>query len=176
MKLFSWSIKKQAYKMFWYLHKHKSMQAKELDLLKGHNAAIILKLESSAWELKEKNKELEQLPCLLEDETITTFENGKYIDEVREVIMDLFAKNVFMSKVNEEIPTVLQKLGGKSISRLPSKAVHLHLLIEANRCPARKSNVKSGWSISGNWKYLHGDGTTKYHIHYQDFEVTTPYC
>ena len=36
-----------------------------------------------------------------------------------------------MSKVNEVICTVLQKLAGKSISRLPSKAVHSRLLVEA---------------------------------------------
>ena len=78
----------------WQLQNHKSRQAKELDLLKEQNAATILKLESSAGELKEKNKELEQLTRLLEDETITTFENGKYVDEVQEVIMDLLAMNV----------------------------------------------------------------------------------
>ena len=32
-------------KMLWHLQKHKSMQTKELDLLKEHNAAMILKLE-----------------------------------------------------------------------------------------------------------------------------------
>ena len=55
-------------KKLWHLQNHKSRQAKELDLLKEHNAVMILKLESSAGELKEKNKELEQLTCLLEDE------------------------------------------------------------------------------------------------------------
>ena len=32
-------------KMLWHLQKHESMQTKELDLLKEHNAAMILKLE-----------------------------------------------------------------------------------------------------------------------------------
>ena len=45
--------------------------------------------------------------------------------------MDLLAMNVSMSKVNEVIRAVLQKLGGKSISRLPSKAVHSRLPVEA---------------------------------------------
>ena len=163
----------------WHLQNSKSRQAKELDLLKEHNAVMILKLESSAEELKEKNKELEQLTCLLEDETITTFENGKYVDEVRDVIMDLLAMNVSMSKVNEVIRTVLQKLAGKNISRLPSKAVHSRLLVEAKHL----ADVQLGRAmleeadpsqVIGNT--LHGDGTTKYHRHYQDFEVTTPSC
>ena len=161
-------------KKLWLVQNSKGRQAKELDLLKEHNAAMILKLESSAEGLKEKNKELEQLTCLLEDKTITTFENGKYVDEVREVIMDFLAMNVSMSKVNEVIRTVLQKLAGKSTSRLPSKAVHSRLLVEANHL----ADVQLGRAmleeadpsqVIGNT--LHGDGTTKYHRHYQDFEV-----
>ena len=159
----------------WCLQNSKGRQAKELDLLKEHNAAMILKLESSA----EKNKELEQLTCLLEDKTITTFENCKYVDEVPEVIMDFLAMNVSMSKVNEVIRTVLQKLAGKSISRIPSKVVHSRLLVEAKhladvqlgRAMLEEADISQ---VIGNT--LHGDGTTKYHQHYQDFEVTTPPC
>ena len=55
------------------------------------------------------------LTCLLEDDTISTFEDGKYADEVREVIMELLAMNVSMSKVNDVIWTVLKKLAGKSL-------------------------------------------------------------
>ena len=122
---------------------------------------------------------MEQLTCLLKDETITTFEKGKYVDEVRKVIMDLLAMNVSISKVNEVIRTVLQKLGGKSISRLPSKAVHSRLPVEAKHLAdvqlGRAMLEKADPSrVTGNT--LHGDGTTKYHRHYQDFEVTTPYC
>ena len=161
-------------KKLWLVQNSKGRQAKELDLLKEHNAAMILKLESSAEGLKEKNKELEQLTCLLEDKTITTFENGKYVDEVREVIMDFLAMNVSMSKVNKVIRTVLQKLAGKSTPRLPSKAVHSRLLVEAKHL----ADVQLGRAmleeadpsqVIGNT--LHGDGTTKYHRHHQDFEV-----
>ena len=162
-----------------HIKKQKSTQANEIDLLKEHNAANILKLESCAKELKEKNKELEQLTCLLEDETISTFEDGKYVDEVREVIMDLLAMNVSMSKVNEVIRTVLKKLTWKRLSRLPSKAVHSRLFVEAKHL----TDVQLGRAmleeadpsqVVGNT--LHRDGTTKYHRHYQDFEITTPSC
>ena len=162
-----------------HIKKQKSTQANEIDLLKEHNAANILKLESCAKELKEKNKELEQLTCLLEDETISTFEDGKYVDEVREVIMDLLAMNVSMSKVNEVIRTVLKKLTWKRLSRLPSKAVHSRLFVEAKHL----ADVQLGRAmleeadpsqVVGNT--LHRDGTTKYHRHYQDFEITTPSC
>ena len=153
------------------------MQAKEIDSLKDHNATIILKLESSADELKEKNKELEQLTCLLEDETITTFENGKYVDEVREVIMDLLAMNVSMNKVNEVIRMVLQTLAGKSISRRPRKTVYSRLFqakhladVQLGRAMLEEADPSQ---VIGNT--LDGDGATKYR-HYQDFEVTTTSC
>ena len=162
-----------------HIKKQKSTQANEIDLLKEHDTANILKLESCAKELKEKNKELEQLTFLLEDETISTFEDGKYVDEVREVIMDLLAMNVSMSKVNEVIRTVLKKLTWKRLSRLPSKAVHSRLFVEAKHL----ADVQLGRAmleeadpsqVVGNT--LHRDGTTKYHRHYQDFEITTPSC
>ena len=70
---------------------------------------------------------------MLKDETISTFKDDKYVDEVREVIMALLAMNVSMSKVNEVIRTVLKILAGKSLSRLPSKVVHSRLLVEAKR-------------------------------------------
>lgn len=99
-------------------------------MLKEHNTANILKLESCAKELKEKNKELEQLTCLLEDETISTFEDGKYVDEVREVIMDLLAMNVSMSKD-------LSEDSKKSLEQMGNFYCKLHLLVnlgeEANK-------------------------------------------
>ena len=52
---------------------------------------------------------------------MTTFENGKYVDEVQEVIMDLLALNVSMSKVNEVIRTVLHKLAVVSQQGSPLK-------------------------------------------------------
>lgn len=144
-----------------HIKKQKSTQANEIDLLKEHNAAI----ESCAKELKEENKELEQLTCLLEDETISTFEDGKYVDEVREVIMDLLAMNVSMSKVNEVIRTVLKKLTWKRLSKLPSKAVHSRLFVEAKHL----ADVQLGRAmleeadpsqVVGNT--LHRDGTTTF--------------
>lgn len=132
-----------------------------------------------AKELKKKNNKLEQLNCLLEDETISTFEDGKYVDDVCKVIINLLAMNVSKSKFNEVIPTDLKKLAGNSISRLPSMTVHSRLLVEAKHL----ADVQLGraileeadpFQVVGNT--LHGDGTTKYHRHYQDFELTTPSC
>ena len=65
------------------------------------------------------------------------------------------------------------------MSRLPSKAVHSRLFVEAKHL----ADVQLGRAmleeadpsqVVGNT--LHRDGTTKYHRHYQDFEITTPSC
>ena len=56
----------------------------------------------------------------MEDDVISTFENGKYTDEIREAIMELLQMNVSMTKVKNVIRTVLKKLAGKDIGRLPS--------------------------------------------------------
>ena len=51
-----------------------------------------------------KISELEQLNILLESDQVLTFENGRYINEVRECIMALLTKcNVSMNKVNNVI-------------------------------------------------------------------------
>ena len=139
-------------KKVWHLQKSKSVQANKIVALKEHNFAGILHLEANAKELKEKNKELEQLSCLLEDDTISTFEDGKYVNEIREVIMELLTTNVSMNKVNDVIRIVLKKLSGKSILRLPSKAVHSRLLVEAKHI-AGGHNAGGSRHITCSWKH-----------------------
>ena len=74
------------------------------------------------------------------------------------------------------IQTVLKELAGKRLLRIPIKAVHSHLLVEAKHL----ADVQLGraileevdlFQVVGNT--LHEDGTTKCQ-HYQDFEITTP--
>ena len=77
-------------------------------------------------EISKHNKtitELEQLNVLLENEQIITFQNGKYVNEIRECIMSLLTEcNVSMNKVNSVISIVLKKMTGVIPQRLPSNA------------------------------------------------------
>ena len=81
---------------------------------------LVEKHETQILELKNKiemnNKkiaELEQLNVCLENDKILTFENGRYINEVRECIMSLVTEcNVSIKKVNKVISTVLRNLTG----------------------------------------------------------------
>ena len=71
-------------------------------------------LEKEVKRLTSENKELLQLVSLLEKDEVTTFENGRYTNEVREVIMELLNLNVSLSKINQVITAVLTKLGSKN--------------------------------------------------------------
>ena len=132
----------------------------------------IADLQKNIEDLNRENKELQELLCLLQDEELIVFQNGRYCDDIRETIMELLNMNVSMNKVNDVIKLVLKNLAGKEVERLPSNAVKSRLLIEARRLAhvqvieAMKDGGKSG-------NCLHGDGTTKYHRHYQSFQITT---
>ncbi|XP_065641561.1 uncharacterized protein LOC136073625 isoform X1 [Hydra vulgaris] len=122
--------------------------------------------------------ELQKLVSLLDDDEVITFEDGRYSDDIRETIMKLLSMNVSINSVNEVIIVVLNKLAKKNISRLPSAAVKCRLMQEASILgqfqvaeAMLENNLINKNSKIGNC--LHGDGTQKYHKHYQNFQVTT---
>ena len=126
--------------------------------------------------LDEKEKELEVLDALLNDSQIQTFADGKYHDYVRLTVMELLSMNVSMNKVNEVITTVLSRFTGKIPDKLPSKGLLSQLLIEARHLAdiqVGEAMIKDQdlSTVLGNT--IHGDGTTKYHRHYQSFQITT---
>ena len=59
--------------------------------------------------LSKENKDF-NLSSLLHDRRIITFQNGRYSNDIREVIMELVSLNVCMNKLNDVIITVLKKL------------------------------------------------------------------
>ena len=127
-------------------------------------------LDNSVSILEKENKDLQKFIAILEDPEIITFENGRYNNEVREVIMELLSLNVSMSRVNDVIKCVISKLTKKSIRRLPSAGVRSRLINEA--LILSQVQVKEAMESSDS-NCLHGDGTSKYHRHYQNFQITT---
>ena len=83
--------------------------------------------EEQLKNLEDENRELEHLVALLEENGIVTFQDGRYCDEVRKVIMDLLSMDVSMSQVNNVIKTVLKKLADKNVSKLPSMGLESRL-------------------------------------------------
>ncbi|XP_072051465.1 uncharacterized protein [Amphiura filiformis] len=165
--------KRTLYKHGWYMDKREEKRRGETNKIFGEE--YIRQLTQKMKVLDERNKELEQLFVLLESEEIETFHDGKYDDEVREVIMDLLCMNVGMNKVNDVIRAVLQKLAKKDIGRLPSNHIKSNLLMEARFLADVEvaEAMRKGadlQSVLGN--SIHGDGTTKFHKKYQNFQVT----
>ena len=148
-----------------------SLSTTRNDLEQEH---LQLHLDRNKLELKEK--ELDYLQTMLEDDVIKNFEDGKYLDHIRSAIMELLSMNVSVNKVNDVIRIVLKNFAGKEIDRLPSKGLLSQFLIEARHI----ADIQVGetmlkdidlTSVLGNT--LHGDGTTKYNRHYQNFQIST---
>ena len=74
-------------------------------------------LENGIDMLSQRNKELNELLALLDGDSVTTFENEKYTNDVRETIMALLSLNVSMTKVSEVVRIVLDKLAKKGGGR-----------------------------------------------------------
>ncbi|CAC5376945.1 unnamed protein product [Mytilus coruscus] len=91
-----------------------------------------LNLKQHVYFLENENEEMkERLEELMKNKEITTFENGKYNDTVREVYAVLLAANVGVKNVEHIVKTVLNKLGGVKIDRLPKKTFAEIMLVEA---------------------------------------------
>lgn len=126
--------------------------------------------------LTEKVNQLMQVNNVVESGLISTFEDGKYINDMRECCMLLMTEcNVSISKLPSVIDTVLKKLTGKETLRTPSQTFLSRLYTEA-RIVASKQIVDTmltdydASDLTGN--VLHQDATTKFHQHWEGIQVT----
>ena len=126
--------------------------------------------------LERRNKDLEELIALLDDNDVNAFQDGRYTDTIRKTIMELLAQNVSMNKVNSVIRTVLKNLAGKVVSRLPSAGTRSRIALEANHLASIEvaMAMKSAKPEDAVGNCIHGDGTTKHHRKYQNWQVTLP--
>lgn len=161
--------KRKLYKQAWYQKKqrerHSSGMSEELE-----------SLQERVKFLERREKELQELIDLMEDDSIMTFEEGRYNDCIRQTIMELLAQNVSMNKVSSVIRTVIKNLAGKCLDRLPSIGTVSKLALEANHLAsievALAMERADPQEAVGNC--IHGDGTTKHHRKFQNFQVTLP--
>eukprot|EP00057_Strongylocentrotus_purpuratus_P006869 XP_011661343.1 PREDICTED: uncharacterized protein LOC105436956 isoform X1 [Strongylocentrotus purpuratus] len=140
------------------------------------NESEIKRLKEAVASSNTRIAELEQLNVILEDEMIHTFEGGKYVNELRETIMILLTEcNVSMSKIKKVINTVCKNLLGKLPERLPSLGTLDRILSEAKFVAQNqifKCMEEGGDPTKLTGNTLHNDATTKFHHHYQGFQVT----
>lgn len=82
--------------------------------------------------------------------------------------------NVPMRKIDDVIKIVLNKLAQQDIDRLPSNWLKSQLLLEARGlADIQLAEALLEEELMPNTGHcLHGDGTTKFHKHYQDFEIS----
>ncbi|CAG2192103.1 unnamed protein product [Mytilus edulis] len=106
----------------------------------------------------------------MKNKEITTFENGKYNDTVREVYSVLLAANVGVKNVEHIVKTVLNKLGGVKIDRLPKKTFAEIMLVEAKAlAPIQSVDAM----INSDACTLHTDGTKRKGREYGGLQVGT---
>ncbi|CAC5406236.1 unnamed protein product [Mytilus coruscus] len=130
-----------------------------------------LNLKQHVYFLENENEEMkEKLEELMKNKEITTFENGKYNDTVREVYAVLLAANVGVKNVEHIVKTVLNKLGGVKIDRLPEKTFAEIMLVEA-KALAQIQSVDA--MINSDACTLHTDGTKRKGREYGGLQVGT---
>ena len=164
--------KRKIYQKFWY---QKRQRQRTTDKIKTLPHTELDAVQERVNFLEQRVKELECLIALDADE-VKSFEDGRFTDSIRRTIMELLSCNVSMNKVNTVIRTVLKNLAGKTVTRLPSAGTRSRLSLEANRL----ANIEVALAMSKNQpedaigNCIHGDGTTKHHRKYQNFQVTLP--
>jgi chromosome segregation ATPase len=124
---------------------------------------------------KAKISELDDINSILQSKHFETFENGKYVNILRETVMYLLTEcNISVGKVNQVIETVMNNLTGKLPTRLPSRGCLSRILVEAKSIAAQqvaKAMIDGANIDNFTGNCLHMDATTKYHHHYQGYEV-----
>ena len=154
----------------WRLNKKRKISESE----EMYTANDMQALDDRIEVLQERNQELNDVIAMMESEEIMTFRDGKYTDDVRETIMALLAMNVATSKVDKVIRVVLRKLANKTVKNLPSVGTISEIRLEARHL----ADIEVGLAMRKNrpeealGNCIHGDGTTKYHKKYQNFQVT----
>ena len=121
--------------------------------------------------LENENEKLkESLNQFMQDAEVTTFEDGRYSDVVRQVCHILISEGVSMSKTEKVIRTVLTKLANKNCGRLPCKSSLSNMAAECDIL----SKIHVGQLLLDEAEStLHLDGTKKKFREYASFQIST---
>lgn len=104
------------------------------------------------------------------EETVVTYDKGRYTSKVRECCMQLLAHNVGIHNVETCITAVSDLLGCKP-GRLPSKSTLANMMVEAQAI----SHLQIADCVPNyTTNMLHSDGTTKFGEKYGGLQITTP--
>ncbi|XP_071793268.1 uncharacterized protein [Asterias amurensis] len=151
----------------------RSEQVKSATAIKELEEEIMLTRQQAPSQLYDYEKRIHTLEQRVR-ELEECLADSKYTDQVRELIMELLAMNVSMSKVGKVIQATISKLTTLEIGRLSSLATISKLIIEAKVLADIEVGLamKASTPESALGNVIHGDGTTKFHKKYQNFQVT----
>ena len=118
------------------------------------------------------NAELnEAVQSVMSESHISTFEDGKYTDDVRACVYELLSLNVGVCNVAPIIRCVLKNVAHKSVSRLPFYGLTCQMMLES----LAVVQAQLGDSLS-DYCTLQTDSTTKFGEHYAAYDVSTSNC
>ena len=128
--------------------------------------AKMSELRQEIKELKEKlsfldhhNSEMsETIESILHSDMISTFEGGKYTDDVRACVYELLSLNVGVSNIAPVIRCVLKSITHKSVARLPSHGLTCQMILES--LTVVQAQLGDQLSQAGRFNTLQTDGTT----------------
>ena len=117
-------------------------------------------LQEQLKELKLEKDGLQALLDISESDTVTTFENGKYVHGIREIYIKLLGMNVGQNNVRPVIDYVLEQFTNICLEgQLPSAATTENLFAEAQIL----AKIQAAMAIAENKNStLHYDETSKY--------------
>ena len=169
------ALKKEIYKLNDYLIEKRRVNKNKTEQIRYHRLKRSEDFETSEEEncklraqladLERKNDEMRSnLDEIMGDQEITTFEDGKYIPDIRVVCYELVSRGVGSKHVSEIIRLVLKRIGGFDCGRLPKPT--LIRLMAFEQAILSKESARSAIESSDNPITLQMDGTSKKHIPY----------
>jgi len=161
------TIKKEKLK----LQKNRSYLKKKADNAKEESGAKLASSKETISTLENENLNLEEkLSEFLNEKKISTFKDGKYTNEVREVYMNLISMGVPIGKVKSIVEGVLEGILRVGVDRLPGKtsasmmAIEAQVIGQAQAAEAMLANANNTLQL---------DGTRKHFREYGSFQIST---
>lgn len=123
------------------------------------------KLRGQLAELEKENDKLRSdLDEIMWDQQITTFEDGRYSEDIRVVCYELISRGVGSRHVSNIIRLVLKRIGGFDCRRLPKPT--LIRLMAFEQALLAKDAARAAIESCEKPVTLEMDGTTKNHVPY----------
>ncbi len=121
------------------------------------------------------NAEMSQtLESIVTSEDITTFEGGRYTDDVRACIYELLSLNVGVRNIAPIIRCVFRNIAHKSVSHLPSHGLTCQMILES--LTVVQAQLGEQLSQAPGYNTLQTDGTTKFGEHYATYDDVCQNC